>query len=49
MWESVYTLNLIRRGRRVPKVLRANVLLMRHAREVTYPNGLAQCRPKPRN
>ena len=38
--ESIYTLKLVRRGRRLPKALHANMFLVRHAHEIMDPNIL---------
>jgi CIC family chloride channel protein len=38
--ESIYTLKLVRRGRRLPKALHANMFLVRQAREVMDSNVL---------
>ncbi len=38
--ESIYTLKLVRRGRMLPMALHANMVLVRHAREVMDPDVL---------
>ncbi len=38
--ESIYTLKLVRRGRRLPRALHANMFMVRHAREVMDANVL---------